>query len=373
LKTLAIVINYHSASLCRSAVRSIENSDSVGPVQVVVVDNSEDRAEFSRLTETLPEHVPVLTSDSGNLGFGRACNWAYRQYCHDVDWVLLLNPDAALLPGSLERLQRTLTSRSNIGAVGPQIYWDKDCRFYLPPSYIPTWFYYIPIWMRLGPHALPMRILSTLWRCYSLHLWRATRPVRVFNLSGGHALIKKSVIERIGGLFDPRFFMYFEDTDLFLRIRRAGYKLLVDPGATVVHDYNKCGADLGEKSRFMLESFHQFKEKHQTVCGKWMQEKLNRLIDLFTVQDPDVRHDGPVFQQPFTMTVPKAFRNSWLFEWSPNPNFIPAAGWLNHGSVLQFSNPYWEKLVSGRYYGRLGPACGWQSRFVFFTIDKKSG
>jgi len=60
MKTLAIIVNYHSAGLCADAARSITKSDSLGPIQVVVVDNSDDCAEFNRLVSAMPENVHVM-------------------------------------------------------------------------------------------------------------------------------------------------------------------------------------------------------------------------------------------------------------------------------------------------------------------------
>ncbi len=344
---------------------------SLGPVQVVVVDNSNNRAELARLKSAMPPSVHVLADAAGNIGFGRACNWAYHRYCHGNDLILLLNPDAKMLPGSLKRLQQTLVANKSTGAVGPQIFWDDRCRFYLPPSYIPSWFTVVPILMRMGSQALPMRVLSSLWRFYALRVWRSQGPMNVFSLSGGHVLLKKTVIERAGGLFDPRFFLYFEDTDLFVRIRHADYNLVVDPRAAVVHDFNKCGADQDEKNSYMAKSYHQFIKKHQTAGNKLMTAGLMRFIDHFSAHTIGADNGVSSYHQPFVLSVPHNLQKGWLFEWSPNPDFIPAAGCFGKGAVLRFLNPHWEKLSPGRYYGRLGATSNMKTEFIMFVIDKK--
>ena len=47
-------------------------------------------------------------------------------------------------------------------------------------------------------------------------------------------------------------------------------------------------------------------------------------------------------------------RENWLFEWSPVPDFTPAAGMFGQGKFLDFTAEYWNLLAPGRYYGRLG-------------------
>ena len=107
VKTLSITINYKSSALTLRAVQSVLDSESLGPVQVVVVDNSEDEAERERLRDSLPSGVILLVSPE-NIGFGRACNLAFERF--EADQIMLLNPDARLLPGCLSRLQQMLSA-----------------------------------------------------------------------------------------------------------------------------------------------------------------------------------------------------------------------------------------------------------------------
>jgi len=103
--TLAIIVNYFSAQLTVNAVCSIIESDSLGPVRIAVVDNSQDMNEATILQNELPESVQLIINES-NEGFAQACNRAFDQ--HDADMILLLNPDASLLPRALIRLQQSL-------------------------------------------------------------------------------------------------------------------------------------------------------------------------------------------------------------------------------------------------------------------------
>jgi GT2 family glycosyltransferase len=219
-------VNYKVADLTVQAVQSVLDSDSIGPVHVVVVDNSEDKDEAQKLRLNLPSGV-VLQVAPENIGFGRACNLAFEQFPGEL--ILLLNPDARLLPGCLVRLQKTLSSAENVAAVSPQIFLDEGFTFYLPPCYPPLLFIFKSVLATWGPQAKINRLQSTLWRRHSIKVWRSKRPVKVNNLPGGLVLLKRGPVLKAGGLFDPRFFLYFEDADLFVRLRKAGYSLIIDP------------------------------------------------------------------------------------------------------------------------------------------------
>jgi len=134
-ETLAIIVNYKVADLTLRAVQSVICSESQGPLKVVVVDNSEERIEAEKLYECLPAGVKLIVTPK-NIGFGRACNMAFERF--SGEYILLLNPDARLLPGCLIRLQKTLSSVEKVAAVAPQAFWDDGLTHFLPPGY-PVW------------------------------------------------------------------------------------------------------------------------------------------------------------------------------------------------------------------------------------------
>jgi GT2 family glycosyltransferase len=335
-------------------------------VQVVVADNSIDESEAMYLRKHLPSAV-VLKVNTENMGFGRACNAVND--AHNADLILLLNPDARLLPDCLIRLQQTLLSSRRIGAVGPQIYWDQKNGYFLPPSYPPMLLWIEPVISMWGPYSRLWRLMSAIWRRFAIHIWRAKSPVRVTNLSGGHVLLKKDAIVTAGGLFDPRFFLYYEDTDLFVRLRNSGYKLVVEPRAEVVHLYDQCDQrHLADKRSLMIASQRLFREKHTRGWKSY----LNQLSIQFRKElkisiEPKVK---PTYNSPFVVLVPDSLAGEWLFELSPNPNFIPAAGKFGTGVRVVFTENEWNLLSPGVYYGRLSGMMGWGRPVVEITWEK---
>jgi len=266
LKTVAIIVNYKSADLTFQAVQSVLESTSLGTVQVVVMDNSEDEDEAEKLRLNLPSNVVLLVNPK-NMGFGAACNLAFEQFPEEL--ILLINPDARLLPGCLLRLQKTLFYEKKRGAVSSHIFWDERLRFSLPSSYpVPLFEFQRFLDASWGLQTHIGRIVSAVWRYRSIKIWRSRKPVKVKNLSGGLVLLKSESVKKAGGLFDPRFFLYFEDTDLFLRLRKAGYTLVVEPRAKAIHHFDQCGRETLERKRSLCSRPAGFFWKNIAIAGE---------------------------------------------------------------------------------------------------------
>lgn len=351
MRTLAVIINYKSSDLTLRAARSVLGSESSGPVHLVVLDNSEDGYEAERLRQKLPPAVTLHVSQE-NIGFGRACTQVFEQY--EGERILLINPDARLLPGCLLRLQDTLSSSPDVGAVSPRVFWDEGLRFHLPPSYPPALLPFKNFAFSGGPLAGVSGVVSALWRWHSIRVWRSKRPVRVNNLSGGLVLLKRASVVAAGGLFDPRFFLYFEDTDLFIRMRKAGSTLLIEPRASAIHCYDQCAQREWERKRaFMSRSLLLFQEKHNSG----FKSRMNKIMDLLVsaAKGGTARRPlAPDFTAPFVLDVPERLKKRWIFEWSPNSNFIPSAARFGTGPTMEFPLECWAWLAPGQYFGRLG-------------------
>jgi GT2 family glycosyltransferase len=301
--------------------------------------------EATILQNELPESVQLIINES-NEGFAQACNRAFDQ--HDADMILLLNPDASLLPRALIRLQQSLLRLNRAGAVGPQIYWDDNKQFFLPPSDVPELLWFHPL---ISAHPLLEKLISRMWRRFAIRVWQSKKTVRVWNLSGGNVLLNRKAVMAAGGLFDSRFFLYFEDTDLFIRLRQAGYHLYIDPSAEVVHFYDQCGNfRLNSKRSLMAQSHQAFMEKHTRGWKQGVMKILEKLKPGPVIPAPLPKN----YSHPFEIPVPVSIQKQWLFEWSPNPNFIPAAGHFGIGDTMRFPMDCWQLLAPGQYFGRLG-------------------
>lgn len=203
-----VVVTWNSAATVGACLRSIPAG-----VDVVVVDNASTDASCAVVREALPE-AQLLVSDR-NLGFGAACNLAARHLAgHEL---LLLNPDAILLPGTIERLVAALDEDPALGIVGPCITDDRG-RLELSWGDDPT---LLAEWRRRREHGRPPAI-------------EALEPLRVDWVTGACCLVRRSAWEAVRG-FDEGYFLYFEDLDLCRRIRHQGWTIGFEPQGRASH------------------------------------------------------------------------------------------------------------------------------------------
>lgn len=344
MKISALLVNYHTAPLLAGAVASLLAQRDIDGLEIIVADNSESDEEYARLRSLLPAFVHTV-QNVHNTGFAAACNAALKLTSGNA--ILLLNPDARLQPDTLARLAATLFASPRTGAVGPLTFWDDEARFVLPPSTFPALDDYLRRAVsRLHP-SLGSRYAQA-FRHKAIQLWTATAPVRVEALSGGHVLLKRTAIDKAGGLFDERFFMYWEDSDLMQRLHDAGYRLFVEPAAQAVHYYDHHPG----KDAMMSRGWHLYHAKH--FQGR-LRTRLAEWLEHHAAPGPAFPPElQPIPGEPICLPVSGALQAGWVLEVSPALNFVPAIGRIGHGPHAEIPAECWQRFTGGRYFARLG-------------------
>ncbi len=190
-------------------------------VEVLLVDNASRDGSLAMVRDRFPE-VTVLPQDH-NLGFAAANNLAASRACGAA--LLLLNADAWLEPGALDRLAEKLEQRSEIGLVAPRLCYPDGRRQF-------SW---SPARGVIGEAMQKARNPLEGWG------WaHGTAARAVARLAGRHwftaacALVRTEAWRSVGG-FDEGFFMYFEDVDFCIRLENAGWQLAQEPLAVARH------------------------------------------------------------------------------------------------------------------------------------------
>ena len=258
-----ILVNWNGGELLSKAVGSLAAFPPSVEYEVVVVDNASTDDSLAQLRSTdagkLLEgrgRLRILQNPE-NRGFGAGNNQAFEMTSTPL--LLLINPDATVTAGCIDRLIQAVRADARVAAVGPRIL-NSDGSLQ------------ISVWH--NPPAAWNIILSNL-KLYSLlpkrfrgelllggH-WQHDSKKSVPMLSGASILVRREVIDSVGG-FDERFHMYGEDHEWCLRIKRAGWSLVFEPDAVVVHQGGWSSlqrwTDL-EKIKVQLESHYMFQKQ----------------------------------------------------------------------------------------------------------------
>jgi len=215
MRVAAVVVNYRTPDDTCRAVASLRASRR--PVDtVIVVDNGSGDDSLARLRALGPD-VTLVASDV-NLGFSGGGNLGIRAaLARGTDLVLLVNSDATLAPDCLGRLETALSVTPAVGIAAPVLVARDD------PGRV------LSAGIRFSPATGRLRLLGA----GTPHARRPTTGVDA--VSGCVMLIRRAVLERVGGL-DEDYFFSFEDVDLCLRARRAGFASVCVGDAVAVHD-----------------------------------------------------------------------------------------------------------------------------------------
>ncbi|HEX8351283.1 MAG TPA: glycosyltransferase family 2 protein [Pyrinomonadaceae bacterium] len=227
-----IIVNWNGGDLLRRTVESVVAAPPAAAYEVVVVDNASSDDSLARLRSgaaagALGGRLRVF-ENADNLGFGRANNQAFAQTRAPL--LLLLNPDTEVTGGSIDRLIQTVRTGERVGAAGPKLL-NAD-----GSVQVSVWRNSPAAWEALLTgfrlhRLLPRRVRGEL--LLAEHFDYARRRA-VGMLSGAAMLVRREVVDEVGG-FDERFHMYGEDNEWCLRITRAGWRLVFEPGAVVMH------------------------------------------------------------------------------------------------------------------------------------------
>jgi len=228
MKHVAVVIlNWNGWKDTLSCLASLQRLD-YPDFNLLVVDNASTDDSVAQIKKAMPG-VELLQTGA-NLGFGGGCNAGIRHVLNKgVDYVWLVNSDAVADPAALSALVRVADKNPLLGSVGSVLYEEGQIDK-------------IQLW---GGGRV------NLWTGQSRHQLHS-RPLDF--ISGASVLLRRNALEDIG-LFDSlTFFMYWEDTDLHFRLRKAGWQLAVAEDSRLWH---KQSASLGKKSPLLDQYFTQ--------------------------------------------------------------------------------------------------------------------
>jgi GT2 family glycosyltransferase len=238
------LINANSRELLLACLESLHGVEA----EVVVLDNASEDGSAEAIRERFPA-VRVIEQEY-RAGFGANNNTVIR--ATSGRYVFLLNADTTSDDWGLGRMVAHLDANPRVAALGPKLV-HPDGRQQASAWRFPT-------------PGVAARGLVTLGRRDVVQsIGREARDVDW--ATGAALLVRRKALDEVG-LFDEGFFMYSEETDLCLRLRRAGWRIHYFPAVTVVHHQPWSGGGIPERRiNEMWRGRHRYWSKHHSAFG----------------------------------------------------------------------------------------------------------
>lgn len=207
------VLNWNQPALTLDCVRHLLATQPAAGHTVLVVDNGSKPANLAALQDGLPAGVRLVRSGR-NLGYAGGMNLGVRHaLAAGAEYVWLLNNDAFPEPGCLAALAAAMAADPRLGAVTPLLYGRDGVEQHAGAEIT---------WVTAESHTRRAAELT------------APADQAAVWLTGTAPLVRAAALRAAGG-FDERYFAYWEDVDLCLRLRRVGYRLRAEPAARCLH------------------------------------------------------------------------------------------------------------------------------------------
>ena len=227
---VSMVLYQNSLVQLKRAIKSVLSTKL--DVKLYLIDNS-PADSLKILSELNPRIVYIF--NNANLGFGKAHNIAIKETLKEgVPFHLIMNPDIYFDKGVLEELYSFMEENKDIGLVMPKVLYPDGKIQYLC-KLLPTPF---DLFGRRFLNKGPLKkYIEKRNEIYELRFTGYNKIMEVPYLSGCFMFIRTEVLKKVG-LFDERFFMYLEDTDLSRRIHRVA-KTIYYPYVHIYHEHQK--------------------------------------------------------------------------------------------------------------------------------------
>jgi GT2 family glycosyltransferase len=263
-----IIVNYNTREYLRKCLTSLNVHEPLA--QVIVVDNASRDGSQEMVRQDYPG--VHLICEEQNRGFAAANNSGLE--VAKGDYLVLFNSDAELTDAALSECVKLMESNPKLGAVHPNLVGSDGNP-------------------QISEHRFPT-LQSMVREAIRLPGAEVVAPDATW-LAGTALVLRKTALQSIGGRLDDHYFMYWEDTDLSARLRKAGWDLAICSSALVMHYGGASGGGADASRRADL---------HAWFCyGKHRWFRANRptwqaasvwLIDAFDVPRKLIR--GSVYK-----------------------------------------------------------------------------
>lgn len=240
-----VILNWNCYEATRRCLESLQKA-TYPKLKILIIDNASSDGSGQRLQEEFNQYSFVF--NEANLGFSKGCNAGIRLALEDAgcSYVLLLNSDAQVAPGFLEKAVERAQADDRIGLISGKVLRSFESK---------------KIWYAGGD--------ISLWRgAVIIRGHGATdegqydKPGEVGFVTGAFLLIKREVLEKVG-LLPEEYFFGVEEMDYSLKVRQSGYKLYYVPEFLAYHEGD--GSHWNSDPKFVYNGYRSkliFQEKY---------------------------------------------------------------------------------------------------------------
>lgn len=226
----AIVVTHNSEPCLAQCLQALVDQDEK-LAEIVVVDSGSDDTSY---LHTLNERYPFQLIKKNNIGFSCANNEGVSALCKNIDYILFLNPDVFLPTSFIQSALQISNENPQAGMVSGKLLGynlqAKKANGRIDSTGVQRKFY--GRWVDRGQGETDQGQYDS--------------PEEMNALCGALLFCRKKAVDSLNGpVFDPDFFLYKEDIELSLRMRKGGWKLLYHPQLTAYH----CRGWQGERVR----------------------------------------------------------------------------------------------------------------------------
>lgn len=225
-----ILVSYNTRELTENCLKSVFDKTQEVEFEVYVVDNNSQDGSCELIEQEFPR--VKLIKNKENKGFGAANNLAIRD--SKAKYVFLLNTDTILLNNAVKVFFDFMEKPENynVGSCGGNLY-SEDMTHQASCCHLPGFtelifrlFYFI---------VYPIGFLRNYYKRNLCGCkYEGDSPREVGYICGANMFLRKSALDKTG-LFDPDFFLYFEETELSFRLKKFGYRSMIIPGSKIIH------------------------------------------------------------------------------------------------------------------------------------------
>ena len=238
------LVNTNSRELLLACLESLRGTDA----EIVVLDNASEDGSADAVRERFPE--VRLIAQEFRAGFGANHNTVIRATTRR--YVYVLNEDTTSDDWGFERIVSYLDAAPRVAALGPRLVYPDGS---VQDS---AWRFPTPLVTALG--------LVTLGKA-GVKQSSGDQPRSVDWVTGAALALRREALDEVG-LFDEGFFLYSEEVDLQVRLRRAGWDIRFFPDVNVVHHESQFSVGVPERRiNEMWRSRHRYWHKHHSAAG----------------------------------------------------------------------------------------------------------